>query len=167
VLVNEGEPWKAYGRGVYRYVTGGNFSGAGLEDDLLLIYSGSRWFAALFEKGRCRDLDYWMQFSHDYHPFWDEIYDERTHGTSDPTTGSDPIAVDFYKIGRRGQRFGPLGELIPLQDPPGSGYFECAMNATQLLENLVEEIMLSQEERKEYCMNATNATNTTLIEFNK
>ena len=35
--------------------------------------------------------------------------------------GSDPLEVDFYKIGERVEGSGPFGVLHPLQDPRGSG----------------------------------------------
>ncbi len=72
--------------------------------------------------------------------FWDGVYTEVTHAVSDPTTRSSPIAVDFFRIGRRGEKYGPLGELIPAQTPVGSGYFECALNASSIpdfLENVL------------------------------
>ena len=63
------------------------------------------------------------------HPFWSELYKENTEAVSNPTTGSDPIGgIDFFKVEKVGVKYGPLGELIPLQDPPGSGYFDCVDN---------------------------------------
>ena len=46
--------------------------------------------------------------------------------------------VDFFEIGNRGSKYGPLGELLPIQDPPGSGYFECSDLNISLHEFIVE-----------------------------
>ena len=54
-----------------------------------------------------------------------KAYNNLTMYVSDPTTDTSPIAVDFYNISDRGPRYGPLGQLTPLSEPPGSGYFQC------------------------------------------
>ena len=54
-----------------------------------------------------------------------QAYNNLTRFVSDPTTETSPIAVDFYNITDRGNRYGPLGQLTPLSYPPGSGYFQC------------------------------------------
>jgi hypothetical protein len=116
--------WKTYGRGLYRYDSGGNITVTS-SDLPVLLYSGSRWLAAFLDNSGNYSRDHWIEFSRELHPFWDELYKEDSHAVSNPTTRSDPIGVDFFQIGREGEKYGPLGELIPLQDPPGSGYFEC------------------------------------------
>lgn len=124
--------WKAYGRGVFTFDEGGNKGFVGPKDELILMYTGSRWFGAVFEDGKDNSREYWNQFAAELHAFWDRIYSKKTHFVSNPTSRSDPIAVDFFEIGRRGEKYGPLGELMPLQTPPGSGYFECALDASEL-----------------------------------
>lgn len=128
------QPWKAYGRGVYSYYMGGNMSVDTTIDYVALIYSGSRWLATVHEDGKNKGMDYWLHYSKEVHAFWDKIYTKRTEVVSDPTLRADPIAVDFYKIGQRGPRHGPLGERIPIQEPPGSGYFQCAQLNTTINE---------------------------------
>jgi len=45
---------------------------------------------------------------------------------SDPTMGSTPVGVDFYRIGNEtGDQYGPFGVLYPIQDPPGRHPFRC------------------------------------------
>ena len=119
--------WKTYGRGVYRYESGGNIT-ASSSDIPILMYSGSRWLAVLLDNSENYTQDHWIEYSRELHPFWDELYKNNSHAVSNPTTRSDPIGVDFFQIGRLGEKYGPLGELIPLQDPPGSGYFECLVH---------------------------------------
>lgn len=166
LMVNMQDPWKSYGRGVYRYATGsGNISHAGPYDDLALIYTGSRWFAALYQNALCKPRGYWLQYAYELHAFWDRIYDERTYSVSDPTTLTDPIAVDFFRIGARGEKYGPLGELFPLQDPPGSGYFECAVNSSLSLEQLVLEALQAQAAGRGSCSSAAPSNATSLIDI--
>ena len=57
----------------------------------------------------------------EFHSFWQHAFDNETIIISDPTMGSDPLEVDFYKIGERVEGSGPFGVLHPLQDPRGSG----------------------------------------------
>ncbi|KAL7536320.1 hypothetical protein ACHAXR_008766 [Thalassiosira sp. AJA248-18] len=120
------DAWTAYGRGVYKYYSGGNMTNTGQDDFNALVYTGSRWFATVFEDGELLGIDYWMQSAAEVHAFWDKVYTKNTAFVSNPTSRTDPIAVDFFRIGRTGAKYGPLGELIPLQEPPGSGYFDCS-----------------------------------------
>ena len=143
IALDSNNQWTAYGRGVYRYVTGGENMSSNPEDDWILIYTGSRYFAAFFEDGKCKSREDWLHYTEEVHAFWDQVYTEKTFALSDPTSAATPIATDFFMIGRRGQKYGPFGELIPLSDPPGSGYFDCAMNAS--LSELVPEIVAAQE----------------------
>ena len=83
-----------------------------------------------------------MHHSTELHAFWDLVYEENTHAVSNPTSRSDPIAVDFFRIGRKGTKYGPLGELLPAQEPPGSGYFDCALNSS--INDLVADIIENQ-----------------------
>ncbi len=118
--------WKTFGRGVYSYESGGNITASSSEYPVL-IFSGSRWLAVLLDNSGNYTIDHWIEYSRELHPFWNELYRNDTHAVSNPTTRSDPIGVDFFKIGKLGEKFGPLGELIPLQDPPDSGYFDCIL----------------------------------------
>ncbi len=133
--------WKSYGRAVYDYHGGSNKT-VPENDNLALVYTGSRWFFTVFEGAQNKSIDYWLEYSKEMHAFWDRIYKGNTQAVSNPTTRSDPIAVDFFRIGRRGEKYGPLGELIPLQEPPGAGYFECSLNST--IGELVEDILGEQ-----------------------
>ncbi|KAL7552728.1 hypothetical protein ACHAWF_015965 [Thalassiosira exigua] len=96
VMVDEQIPWKTYNRGVYLHAYGvgfhlshpllswlfyalGNYSHrGGSNDDLVLIYSGSRWFAAVYEGGACKSRQAWLNYAHEFHAFWDRVYTENT-----------------------------------------------------------------------------------------
>lgn len=41
---------------------------------------------------------------------------------------STPVGVDFYRVGERGEQFGPYGALYPAQvhNQTGRGYFRCS-----------------------------------------
>jgi len=120
---------ESFGRGVYHYESGGD-----MEDMMsiisVLLYAGSRWLNVDFNNSKNFSSDELLAYSRESHPFWDEVCKRYTHSISNPTTRSDPVAVDFFQIGRRGAKYGPLGELIPMQDPPGSGYFDCSIAQT-------------------------------------
>ncbi|KAL7473434.1 hypothetical protein ACHAXS_014060 [Conticribra weissflogii] len=97
----------------------------------------SRWFGMVFKSGRnstIYDDYYWNTYSREYHAFWKEAYTNLTKIVSDPTEESNPISVDFFQIGDRGDRFGPFGELFPMRLPLGSGYFQCDTNETHSTE---------------------------------
>jgi hypothetical protein len=116
--------WMAYGRGVYRLLD--EEANSTISDDkVVLVYTGSRWFFSVFEGGERKGREYWVQYSMELHAFWDRLYNYNTEGVSNPTSNSVPMAVDFFYIVERGARYGPLGKLVPAQDPPGSGFFEC------------------------------------------
>mmetsp|Transcript_42542 Transcript_42542/g.77712 ORF Transcript_42542/g.77712 Transcript_42542/m.77712 type:complete len:98 (-) Transcript_42542:202-495(-) len=86
-----------------------------------------------------------------YHAFWYRAFSNTTSSAinliSDPTTGDNPVGVDWYKVTDHGDQFGPFGALSPLQKDRqvGRGIFRCAgdyfpvidgLNATeQKLEN--------------------------------
>jgi len=131
--------WNAYGRGVYKYAWGGNVT-IPEDDALLLTYSGSRWFGSYYEGANQKGRDDWLHYAKEYHAFWDEVYKENTQYVSNPTDRSEPIAVDFFTIGRRGAKYGPLGELVPLREPVGTGYFECPPLG-MLIGDFVSEIL--------------------------
>lgn len=152
-MIDDRRVWNNYGRGVYTFTPGitalaqiiapNNESivppevqaelnslgkNGGKDHDLVLFYSGSRWFGGFFNLPK--DKGKWLELAREGHAFWDEVYKENTLFVSAPTTLSDPIAVDFFRIGRRGAQYGPLGELIPIAEYPGSGNFYCAANHT-------------------------------------
>ena len=52
-------------------------------------------------------------------------FDNETVIISDPTLRSDPLEVDFYRVGERVEGTGPFGVMHPLQEPKGSGMFRC------------------------------------------
>jgi hypothetical protein len=126
-MIDEHSPWRAYGRGVYNYDSGSNLT-LFEDDSLVLVYTGSRWFFSVFEDGKLMTREYWLRYSREVHAFWDRLYQHNTKAVSNPTSKSDPIAVDFFFIEERGERYGPLGKLVPAQNPPGSGFFECVSN---------------------------------------
>ncbi|EED89764.1 predicted protein [Thalassiosira pseudonana CCMP1335] len=117
------EFFRIYGRPVYRYQTG--FSDELLasqnvteqEDAIFLLYTGNRWFGTVYKGVRNNTREYWDAYTREFHSFWEDAYAEVTRFVSDPTTGSSPIAVDFFLIGQRGEEFGPFGELFPLREP--------------------------------------------------
>ena len=121
----EKTPFYSYDRPVYLY-EGGLLNYSVTADDVaIMIYGGSRWFGALFEDMASTGVEGWVDYMTEFHAFWDPVYTNRTQIVSNPTTSSSPIGSDFFRIGNRGERYGPLGELNPLSDPPGSGFFEC------------------------------------------
>lgn len=138
-LLDNKHAWRSYGRGVYNLVSGVDVT-VPKNDSMVLIFTGSRWFYSIFEGGKAKGDDYWVQESLEMHAFWGRLYKDNTYAVSNPTYRSDPIAVDFFEIGRRGEKYGPLGELIPYANYSGSGYFECAMNSslTDLLQDILE-----------------------------
>ena len=109
---------------MYRYLTGLKRD-IPQNDSVFLLYTGSRWFAMYFQGGKDKSREYWSRYSHDFHAFWEQAYTNLTTHVSDPTTESSPVAVDFFQIVARGERYGPFGELEPLRLPKGSGYFQC------------------------------------------
>lgn len=116
------------------------------EDDIMImIYGGSRWFGAYYQGMASIQLEGWVDYITEFHAYWDEVYTDRTKIVSNPTTHSSPIGSDFFLIGERGKRYGPLGELNPLSDPAGSGYFDCIeMNTTAHLIYVADQKLNSQ-----------------------
>jgi hypothetical protein len=127
LMIDNYSPWRAYGRGVYGYDSGSNLT-LSEDESLVLVYTGSRWFFSLFEDGELKSREDRLLYVREVHAFWDRLYKYNTKAVSNPTSKSDPIAVDFFTIEERGERYGPLGKLVPAQDPPGSGFFECVSN---------------------------------------
>ena len=125
VLLDNHTLWKTYGRGVYHWELGGFYENRTETSIPILMYSGSRWIEFFFTNSKNYSRDVLIEDSREIHPFWMQICKEYTYSISSPTTRSDPIGVDFFEIGKRGEKYGPMGELIPMQDPPGSGYFDC------------------------------------------
>lgn len=110
-MIDEHSPWRAYGRGVYNYDSGSNVT-LFEDDSLVLVYTGSRWFFSVFEDGKLMTWEYWLRYSREVHAFWDRLYQDNSKAVSNPTSKSDPIAVDFFFIEERGERYGPLGKLV-------------------------------------------------------
>lgn len=70
--------------------------------------------------------DWWKNYVREYHAFWNDLYNQHTRLVSDPALGrSSIIGGDFYSLGEQGEEFGDYGELFPLSDPKGSGFFSC------------------------------------------
>ncbi|KAL7461130.1 hypothetical protein ACHAXS_001558, partial [Conticribra weissflogii] len=131
---NKGDFFSVHDRPVYIYSSGlGNLVDEA--DQVGLVYTGSRWFGALYEGLKSVPLEFWVEYSTDFHSFWDKIYDNNTVTLSDPTTDLSPIGVDFYIIRNRGEQYGPYGLLEPLRLPSGSGHFRCGdvINNTEKL----------------------------------
>ena len=72
----------------------------------------------------------WQIALSNYHAFWYRAYDTGTTFVSDTTKESSPVGVDWYQIGERGDQFGTLGALYPVQryNQTGRGVFRCAGN---------------------------------------
>mmetsp|Transcript_18565 Transcript_18565/g.40374 ORF Transcript_18565/g.40374 Transcript_18565/m.40374 type:complete len:500 (+) Transcript_18565:347-1846(+) len=127
-----------YQRPVYRYQQGIfpallHQNGVNpVEDDVFLMYTGSRWMGAVYPRQKLlnRTRTYWRAYMQEFHAFWEDTYSNNTKFTSDPTTQSNIIGLDFYLVGRQGEEFGPFGELFPLSDPKGSGLMRCIANNT-------------------------------------
>ena len=113
-----------YDRPAYRYQTGSKRD-IPQNDSVVILYSGSRWLGMYFQGSKNVNKTYRAQYTHNFHAFWDRAYTNLTKFVSDPTTESTPVAVDFFEIIDRGERYGPFGELEPLRMPKGSGYFQC------------------------------------------
>ncbi|KAL7535670.1 hypothetical protein ACHAXR_006658 [Thalassiosira sp. AJA248-18] len=103
------------------------------EDQLYLIYTGSRWLGTAYPGVRMarRPKDWWKAYMIDFHAFWRNTYTQQTKFASDPTTQTSIIGVDFYKLGKQGEEFGPWGQLFPLSDPKGSGFMRCIENESE------------------------------------
>ncbi|KAL7473437.1 hypothetical protein ACHAXS_014063 [Conticribra weissflogii] len=129
-IVDEKTIYRTYDLPLYVYDSGLNSTIATRqnvtsEDMIALMFSGSRWFGTVQKGKKNETKEYWIEYSREFHSFWDRSYSELTRFVSDPTTKSSPIAVDFYEIGERGYQYGPFGQLFPLSYPEGSGYFIC------------------------------------------
>ena len=57
--------------------------------------------------------------------FWENVYNDKTLFASDRTTQSSIIGLDFFNVGLKGEQYGPFGQLFPLSEPKGSGFFSC------------------------------------------
>jgi hypothetical protein len=102
------------------------------EDDIVLLeFTGSRWVGIKIKQGiTTLDNEELLLRELEFHSFWQHGFDNETIIISDPTMGSDPLEVDFYRIGERVEGSGPFGVLYPLQDPRGSGTFRCDRSVT-------------------------------------
>lgn len=122
------ELFEEYSRPVYTYVEGipdWDIEATNEKESHVLIYSGDRWFGAYIPNGNTTDEEaIWGAV--EYHAFWSELYSTSTLLVSDPTAGSTPVGVDFFWIGERGEQFGSLGALYPVNNQTGRGYFRCS-----------------------------------------
>lgn len=111
--------WQEYSRPV--------FSSTDNNQRWSLVYSGSRWFGMNLT-GTDVTSEQWLVGVSNYHAFWYRAYAYNTIFVSDPTKESSPVGVDWYRIGERGDQFGPLGALSPVQlyNQTGRGFFRCA-----------------------------------------
>ena len=106
-----------------------------------MSFSQNIRFGAYFEAMASIGLEGWIVYVTEFHAFWDRVYTDRVKIVSDPTTQSSPIGSDFFLIGNRGERYGPFGELNPLSDPAGSGFFDCTeMNTTAHLIYVADQL---------------------------
>mmetsp|Transcript_688 Transcript_688/g.1137 ORF Transcript_688/g.1137 Transcript_688/m.1137 type:complete len:644 (-) Transcript_688:26-1957(-) len=139
--ISERKPFFSYERPVYVYEGGWKNLTYPEEDIIIMIYGGSRWFGAYYEGMASIGLEGWIVYVTEFHAFWDRVYTDRVKIVSDPTTQSSPIGSDFFLIGNRGERYGPFGELNPLSDPKGSGFFDCIeMNTTAHLIYVADQL---------------------------
>lgn len=132
--------FEEYNRPVYTHVSG--YPGVVEGDNQWLIYTGRRWFGLTFNviemNATIADV---IRGTKNFHAFWTNTLSDSTIYISDPTTGDNPVGVDFYVIEERGEQFGPFGSLIPLQKngQEGRGLFRCigrydiARNQTQAI----------------------------------
>ncbi len=61
----------------------------------------------------------------------EDVYNVRTWFASQPTTQSSIIGIDFFRLGLKGEEYGPFGQLFPLSDPLGSGFVRCIENEVE------------------------------------
>ena len=111
--------WQEYSRPV--------FSSRDNNERWSLVYSGSRWFGMNLT-GTDVTSQRWLAGVSNYHAFWYRAYAYNTIFVSDATKESSPVGVDWYRVGERGNQFGPLGALYPVQryNQTGRGLFRCA-----------------------------------------
>ncbi|KAL7537688.1 hypothetical protein ACHAXR_008009, partial [Thalassiosira sp. AJA248-18] len=107
-------------------------------DQFNIVYVGSRWIMSVLAStdntdGVRSDLSRIDFQRSNFHAFWDKAFESRTVAISDPTKGrSTPVGADFYRIGEKGDQYGPFGVLYPLQEPAGRGDFRCGkINMTE------------------------------------
>ncbi|KAL3800886.1 hypothetical protein ACHAW5_002037 [Stephanodiscus triporus] len=101
-----------YNRPIYTHIQG--MPGVEEGDIFWLCYTGRKWFGIkvnLVEMNTT--LEGLMAMSVNFH---------------DSTTRDSPVGVDFYRIGERGNQFGPFGALYPLQkyNQTGRGIWRCS-----------------------------------------
>lgn len=125
VAVKDGDVWDDIWQEYSRPV----FSSVDNNERWSLVYSGSRWFG-MNVTGTDKTSQRWLQSVSNYHAFWYRAYATTTTFVSAPTKESSPVGVDWYLISERGDQFGPLGALAPLQrhNQTGRGLFRCAGN---------------------------------------
>ena len=89
------------------------------EDDIVLLeFTGSRWVGIKIKQGiTMLDNEELLLRELDFHAFWQHAFDNETIIISDPTMGSDPLEVDFYRIGERVEGSGPFGVLYHSKIP--------------------------------------------------
>ena len=131
--------WQEYSRPV--------FSSTDNNERWSLVYSGSRWFGMNLT-GKDVASEQWLTSVSNFHAFWYRAYANSTTFVSEITKESSPVGVDWYQIGERGNQFGPLGALSPVQryNQTGRGLFRCAGNMKN--KNIVSSRNLSTFDRK-------------------
>lgn len=135
---------RIYERPMYQYRHGLNettlqkYGVNNTADRVLLMYTGSRWFGTHFKGGKLenRTASYWRSYTTEFHAFWQNIYNDQTLFASDPTTQSSIIGLDFFSVGLKGEQYGPFGQLFPMSDPKGSGFFSCGNHSMPNSEHL-------------------------------
>jgi len=99
--------FQEYDRPVYTHVSG--YPGVREGDLQWLVYTGRRWIGMTFNlidlNVTAEDL---VKGTKNYHAFWDVALGVTTMFISDPTTGDNPVGVDFYYITDRGPQLWPL-----------------------------------------------------------
>jgi len=102
-------------------------------EECVLVYVGDRWFGLCYKLGEDFTWEHGIMLMAESHGFWGGT--AMTLGfISDKTKKDNPVGVDFYFIGERGDQFGPFGALYPAQlyNQTGRGYYRCGGPLPQL-----------------------------------
>jgi len=122
--------FEEYNRPVYTPVKNFPYNRKG--DIHWLMYTGKRWIYIGFN---LFDMNWSLPELYanieNYHAFWYGAFVPNLYADniiSDPTTGDNPVGVDWYNVTEFGDQFGPFGALEPLQKNKqvGRGIFRCA-----------------------------------------
>ena len=120
--------FQEYNRPVYTYVEGLDPKNAPTgDDDLLLIFSGSRYFLKNMPQAKNNaTFEFYKWSSKNFHGFWGRAFQPGvSFFISEPTDSDTPVGVDFFLVGEQDDRYGPFGRLIPAYEFPGDGLFRC------------------------------------------